>query len=145
MTDKATKLDRVYKALSHKDSDVVAVGDFFWTGFLNKCKDKWGENFDPYRHFDLDYVVINPNMDPHIKDFEILKDDGHNIVVKTGFEATICRRDDLPMPHFESFSINEPEEMESFLFDKPDESRLNRAGDDQINCVGDALGRAIPS
>ena len=145
MKSKDTKLNRVYKALNHKESDVVAVSDFFWTGFLDKCKKKYGGNFDPYRHFDLDYVVVNPNMDPHVKDFEIIKDDGHNIVVKTGFEATICRRDDLPMPHFESFSINSPDEMADFIFEKPDEARFYRRGDDQINCVGDALSRDVAS
>ncbi len=86
---------------------------------MKRARAKWGADFDPYRHFDLDYVVVNPNMDPLIRPFEILKQEGEDIVLKTGFGATIRRSADFPMPHFDSFSVSEPEQMADFAFDDP--------------------------
>jgi len=146
MNQAQRKIQRLKLALRHEESDRVPVGEFFWTGFLNRCKDKWGNNFDPYRFFDLDYIVITPNMDPHIQPFEIVEQKGQDIVVKTGFGAAIRRRADLPMPSFEAFSITQPEEMADFNFDYPDDQRrFFQGGDDQLNCVGDTLARNIPS
>ncbi len=147
MNSKATaKIERLRAALSHRESDRVPVGEAFWTGFLLRCKDKWGQDFDPYRHFDLDYVTVVPNMDPRIQPFEVLSEDGDDIVVKTGFGATIRRSGRLPMPHFDTFSVNTPEEMAAFVFDDPaDPRRFFQGGDDQLNCVGDALSRNIAS
>jgi len=146
MDSKQNKNQRLRLALAHKEPDRVPISDFFWTGFMKRAQNKWGADFDPYRHFDLDYLVVNPNMDPHIKSFEIVEENGDDIVVKTGFEATVRRRGDLPMPHYDRFSIEKPEEMASFQFDAPDDSRrFFSGGDDQINCVGDVLARDIPS
>jgi hypothetical protein len=142
----AQKIDRLRKALSHQEPDRVPVGEFFWTGFMNRCRAKWGRDFDPYRHFDLDYVVINPNMDPKIQPFEIVRSEGADTVVKTGFGATIRRTGDLPVPHYEAVSVYEPEQMADFAFDAPDDPRrFFSGGDDQINGVGDALHFDLPS
>lgn len=146
MDAKQKKLDRLFRALHHEEGDRVPAGDFFWTGFVKQCRKRWGEDFDPYRHFGLDYVVINPNMDPHIQSFEIVEEKGEDIVVKTGFGATIRRRGTLPMPYYEAFSIRTSEEMADFGFDDPaDPRRFFEGGDDQINGVGDALLRDLPS
>jgi len=140
------KAQRLRYALSHREGDRVPVGEFFWTGFVRRCKKKWGPDFDPYRHFDLDYVIVTPNMDPQIRPFEVIKRSGDDIVVKTGFGATIRRSGDAPMPYFESFSVRRPEEMADFDFDGPaDPRRFFQGGDDQINCLGDTLLRHIPS
>jgi len=140
------KIARLRAALAHVEGDGVPVGEFFWTGFLNRAKHKWGEDFDAYRHFDLDYIVVNPNMDPIIRPFEVIAQSGDDITVRTGFGATIRRSGDLPMPSFEAFSVNRPEEMADFAFDAPDDRRrFFQGGDDQLNCVGDALARDIPS
>jgi hypothetical protein len=85
------KTQRLRAALSHREADRVPVGESFWTGFLLRCKGKWGQDFDPYRYFDLDYVITCPNMDPKIQPFEIVSQQGEDIVVKTGFGATIRR------------------------------------------------------
>jgi len=145
--NKKDKINRVRSALEHREYDRIPISDFFWTGFIEKAKQKWGLGFDPYRHFDLDYIVVNPNMDPHLKDFEILEKSGDDIVVRTGFEATIRRRSNLPMPHFEDFAIKTPDDMASFEFDDTDiiGRRFARAGDDQLNCLGDAISFGIPS
>ena len=146
MSDKQSRTDRLLKALHHQEGDRVPAGDFFWTGFVKQCRQKWGDDFDPYRHFDLDYVVVNPNMDPRIQPFEILLEEGEDVVVKTGFGATIRRRSDLPMPHFDAFSVTRPQEMADFGFDDPTApDRFFAGGDDQLNGVGDTLTRDIPS
>ena len=140
------KIQRMRTALDHRDGDRVPVGEFYWTGFLKQCRRKWGDGFDPYRHFDLDYIVITPNMDPRIQPFEIVERSGQDIVVKTGFGATIRRRGDVPMPHYETFSVKQPGAMADVELDDPaDPRRFYSGGDDQINCVGDALARDLPS
>ena len=146
MSKSQEKISRLRAALKHEEPDRVPVGEFFWTGFLNQYRDRFGASFDPYRHFDLDYIVITPNMDPKIQPFEILKQDGNDVVLKTGFGATIRRAGTAPMPHYEAFSVDSPDEMAGFEFDSPsDPRRFFSGGDDQINCVGDALARDIPS
>ncbi len=145
MSSAAEKLQRMRDALSHREGDRVPVSDFFWTGFLLRCKEKWGADFAPYRYVDLDYIVITPNMDPRIQQFEVVEESGEDIVVKTGFGATIRRSGDLPMPYFEEFSVKEPEDMVAFEFDDPaDPRRFFSGGDDQINCVADTLLRDLP-
>lgn len=140
MDTKQAKLDRLRGAMKFEQADRVAIGDFFWTGFRKKCINKWGDDFDPYFHFDLDYVTVDPNMDPKIQDFEILEQTDTDTVLKTGFGATIRRRSDLPMPHFEDFSVKEPEEMADFVLEDPtDQRRFFEGGDNQLSCIGDAL------
>src|ERR1035437_1789741 len=99
MTSAVIKLDRIRKALVHQEGDRVPAGEFFWTGFMNRCRTVWGREFDPYRYFDLDYMVVSPNMDPCLRPFEVLKQNGDDILIKTGFGATIRRSGDKPMPH----------------------------------------------
>jgi hypothetical protein len=143
---KVEKLARLHAALGNKEGDRVPISDFFWTGFSkNACK-LWGDGCDLYRKFDLDYIVINPNMDPVIKDFELLRQAGEDVVVKTGFGATVMRRADLPMPHFDDFSVKSSEEMADFIIEPArDKRRLYKAGQDHINCLGDQLLGPIPS
>lgn len=140
------KRNRLWNAVLHRQPDRVPAGDAFWTGFINRCKHKFGSDFDPVRHFDLDWAEAVPNMDPKIQEFEVIREDGEDITVRTGFGATIRRSGEIPMPSFESFSINSPEQMADFEFDDPaDPRRFYQGGDDQINCVGDVLSRNICS
>jgi len=132
-------------ALEHREGDRVPAGEFFWNGFLKRCRRKWGDDFDPYRHFDLDFIVITPNMDPRIRPFEVVEESGEDIVVKTGFGATIRRRGELPMPHYETFSVGSPQAMADVELEDPaDPRRFFSGGDDQLNCVGDTLLRDLP-
>ena len=143
---KDRKLARLRAALENREGDRIPVSDFFWTGFSKNASKLWGNDCDLYRKFDLDYVVINPNMDPVMKDFEVLRHAGEDITIKTGFGATVTRRADLPMPHFDAFSVKRPEELADFVIEPArDQRRLHRAGQDQINCLGDQLLNAIPS
>ena len=97
------KLARLTAALTHREGDRVPASDAFWSGFVLQCRQKWGDDFDPYRFFDLDYVIVTPNMDPRIQPFELLRETDDEIVVKTGFGATIRRSGVLPMPSYEVF------------------------------------------
>jgi uroporphyrinogen decarboxylase len=139
-----SKLDRMRKTLRHQEADRVPVSDFFWGSFLRRWRDELGlpADTDIYRYYDLDWVVVNPNLDPHIKPFQILRENEQEVLVRTGFEAVIRKRLDLPMPAFLEFDTNTAEKMEAFRFDDPwDERRYFRAGDDQINGVGDSFSR----
>lgn len=142
------KIARVMAALEHREADRVPVGEFFWTNFLRRAQAELnhGAPFDPYRYWDLDLIVINPNMDPHIAGIEVIENTPERQVVRTGFGATIERRSTYPMPHYAAFDTVSFEQMEAFRFDDPrDPRRYLEAIDDQINCVGDALNLGIPS
>ncbi len=148
MSQAQAKIDRVLKALNHEEPDRVPIGEFFWTNFVRRCKRELdvGDDFDPYRYWNLDLMVINPNMDPHITGIEVLEDTPERKVVKTGFGATIERRSTFPMPHFAEFETQTYEQMEAFEFEDPhDRRRYFERIDDQINAVGDELNLGLPS
>jgi len=142
------KLDRMLKTLRHQEADRVPVSDFFWTGFLKRWREELGLSPDAniYRYYDLDWFQLNPNLDPHIRQFEILHEDAEGVIVRTGFEAVIRKKFDRPMPAFLRFETDTLEKMEAFQFDDPwDERRYFSPGDDQINGVGDSFSRNLPS
>jgi len=141
------KLDRMNKTLRHEEADRVPISDFFWGGFLNRWRKELGlgEDADPYDYYDLDWKVTMPNMDPRIQPFETIREDENEVVVKTGFLATIRKKFDFPMPEFLSWEINSIEELESFEFDDPyDRRRYFESGDNQIAGVGDGFERNSP-
>ncbi len=148
MSKAHAKIQRVLKALNHEEPDQVPIGEFFWTNFIRRCKDELdvGDDFDAYRHWDLDFIVINPNMDPHITGIQVLEDTDERKLVKTGFGAVIERQRAYPMPNFVSFDTETFEQMEALEFDDPKDSRrYYDAIDDQINGVGDNLNLGLPS
>ena len=69
------KLDRINKTLHHQEADRVPISDFFWGSFLERWKKELdlAKDTDIYRHYDLDWIVTIPNMDPHIKQFDIIR------------------------------------------------------------------------
>jgi hypothetical protein len=135
------------RALRHQEPDRVPISDFFWGSFLKRWRDELGlaPDTDIYRYYDLDWVQLNPNLDPHIRPFEILKENSEEVVVRTGFEAVLQKKFDQAMPGFLSFETDTIEKMEAFQFDDArDERRFFAAGDDQINGVGDGFARNTP-
>ena len=82
------------KALNHEEPDGVPVSDFFWGSFIERWKKDLGlpADTDIYRHYDLDWIVTVPNMDPHIKQFEIIAENDEEVTVRTGFEAIIRKK-----------------------------------------------------
>jgi hypothetical protein len=142
------KIKRVIAALERREPDRVPIGEFFWTGFLRRCKAELpaGDDFNPYRYWDLDLVVLMPNHDPHIQPVQLLEDSPQRKVVRTGFGATIESRPDCPMPAFLDFDTKTFAQMEALVFDEPaDQRRYFAPIADQLNAVGDALNLNVPS
>jgi len=141
------KLERLHKALAFEQPDRVPIADFFWGSFTKRWREELGlpDDADPYYHYDLDMIVTVPNMDPHIRQFETLREDDEEVVIKTGYETTIRKRFDLPMPEQISWETDTIEKMEAFEFDDPyDRRRYFEAGDNQIAGVGDGFERNSP-
>jgi len=146
MSSAQAKTERVLAALDHRETDRVPVGEFFWTNFLRRVRREWGvgDDFNPYAHWDLDFVVLVPNMDPHIKPVRVVEEAAERKVVRTGFEATIELRGTCPMPCYVDFDTKSYEQMEALEFDDPaDPRRYFEAIDDQINAVADTLNLGI--
>ena len=141
------KLERMDKSLRHEEPDRVPVSDFFWGSFIERWKKELGlpGDTDIYSYYDLDWIVTVPNMDPHIKQFEILEENDEQVIVRTGFEAVIRKKFHDPMPAFLEFETNTIEKMAAFKFDDPwDDRRVFSGGDNQIAGVGDGFFRNSP-
>jgi uroporphyrinogen decarboxylase len=142
------KLERMSKALRHQEPDRVPISDFFWGSFVRRWRQDLSlpESAEPYTYYDLDWVVTNPNLDPHIRQFQTIREDDEEVVVKTGFGATLRKRFDYPMPEFAGFDVDTIEKLQAFQFDDPcDRRRYFEAGDNQIAGVGDGFVRNSPA
>ncbi len=140
--DCLARLDRLNKTLRHQEADRVPVSDFFWGSFLDRWKREKGlpAATDIYRYYGLDWIVTVPNMDPHLKAFEIVEKNREQVVVKTGFEALIRKKFEDPMPAFIRFDTDTVEKMASFEFDDPrDGRRFTAGGGNQLAGVGDGF------
>ncbi|MCS7337236.1 MAG: hypothetical protein NZ739_03230 [Verrucomicrobiae bacterium] len=141
------KLQRLNAALRHREADRVPISDFFWGGFVRRWRAELGlaPDADPYKHYDLDFVVTLPNMDLWIRPFEILKETPEEVVVRTGFGATLRKRFEFPMPEMVDWAIKSIEQLERAQFDDPrDRRRFFAGGDNQIAGVGDGFERNSP-
>jgi uroporphyrinogen decarboxylase len=138
------KLERINKTLRHQEADRVPISDFFWGSFLDRWRREMGlpKDTDIYRYYDLDWIVTVPNMDPHVKSFEIVEETSEHVILRTGFEALIRKQFADPMPAFLKFETDTVEKTASFRFDDPwDHRRYFSAGDNQIAGVGDGFAR----
>ncbi len=143
------KLERMKTALSHREPDRVPVSDFFWGGFIRRWRAELGLGADanPYYHYDLDWIVTVPNMDPWIRPFQTIRETPEEAVVSTGFGAVMRKVFDLPMPEFIGWEVDTLEKLEEAVkaFDSPaDPRRYFSAGDNQIAGVGDGFERNSP-
>ena len=77
------KLDRMNKTLNHVEADRVPISDFFWGSFVERWREELGlpPDADIYRYYDLDWQVATPNLDPHIRPFEVLHESEEEVVV----------------------------------------------------------------
>ena len=142
------KLDRINKTLRHEEADRVPVSDFFWLTFIERWRRELGlpKDADPYRYYNLDWICATPNLDPHIKQFEMIKDTDDEQIVRTGFEAIIRHKKGAQMPYFETFETDTIEKMLAFKFDDPwDERRYFKAGDNQLCGVSEVIVRNTPA
>jgi uroporphyrinogen-III decarboxylase len=141
------KLERLNRALRHEEPDRVPISDFFWGGFVRRWRRELGlsDDANPYYHYDLDWIVTVPNMDPWIRPFETLKETPEEVVVKTGFGAVMHKHLEFPMPEMRSWEMDTLEKLEGAEFDSPrDPRRFFSAGDNQIAGVGDGFERNSP-
>lgn len=141
------KLDRMNKTLRHEEADCVPVSDLFWGSFLERWRREMNLPSDasPYDHYDLDWQVTVPNMDPHIMPFEVIEETDERITVKTGFEAIITKIYADPMPRFDRFLTDDISLLKDFKFDDPwDDRRYFGAGDHQLGGMGDGFTRNLP-
>ncbi|MHC4212972.1 MAG: uroporphyrinogen decarboxylase family protein [Planctomycetota bacterium] len=141
------KLDRMKKTLRHEEPDRVPIGEFFWSTFVERWRKDLNlpDDTDIYSYYDLDWIVTVPNMDPHVKNFEILEQNDQQVLVKTGYSATIRKKFAFPMPEYVSWDIDTIEKLEQFEFGDPyDQRRYFKAGDNQIAGVGDTFQRNSP-
>jgi uroporphyrinogen decarboxylase len=142
------KLDRMNRTLHHQEADRIPISDFYWGSFLERWREELGlpPGTDIYSYYDLDWQVTMPNMDPHIKPFETLKENQDEVIVRTGFEAVIRKKFADPMPAFVTFETDSLEKMAAFQFDDPwDDRRFFSAGDNQLAGVGDGFARNSPA
>lgn len=141
------KLQRLHTALRHEEPDRVPISDFFWGGFTRRWRQELGlpDDASPYYHYDLDWVVTVPNMDPWIRPFETLRETPEEVEVKTGFGAFMHKHFDFPMPEMRAWEIDTFEKLEQAEFDDPrDPRRYFAGGDNQIAGVGDGFERNSP-
>ena len=142
------KLGRMNKALQHQEPDRVPISDFFWGGFIQRWRRELSLPGDanPYYHYDLDWVVTVPNMDPWIRPFETLTETTEEVIVKTGFGAILHKHFEFPMPEMRAWETDTFEKLERVEFDEPsDRRRFHEAGDNQIAGVGDGFQRNSPA
>lgn len=141
------KLERMRRTLRHEEPDRVPVSDFFWGSFTQRWRAELDlpDDANPYEHYDLDWIVTVPNMDPWIRPFETLSETLDEVVVRTGFGAVMRKRFDLPMPEMRAWEIDSLEALETAEFDDPrDPRRFFDRGDNQIAGVGDGFERDSP-
>ena len=142
------KLERMNQALRHEEPDRVPISDFFWGSFTQRWRRELGlpGDADPYHHYDLDWIVTVPNMDPWIRPFETLHEDAEEVVVKTGFGAVLRKHFEHPMPEMTAWDVDEFGKLEGVEFEDPaDPRRFLAAGDNQIAGVGDGFQRNSPA
>ena len=138
------KLERLHRTLRHEEPDRVPISDFFWGGFTRRWRQELGlpDDANPYYHYDLDWIVTVPNMDPWIRPFETLKETPEEVVVKTGYGAIMHKHFEFPMPEMRAWETDTFEKLERVEFDDPrDRRRFFEAGDNQIAGVGDGFER----
>lgn len=143
----APKLERMRLALAHREPDRVPISDFFWGSFVSRWRDELGlpPDAEPYRYYDLDWIVTLPNMDPWIRPFETIRETSEEVVVRTGFGLTSRKRFDMPMPEQMAWDLDTFEKLEAAHFDDPrDRRRFFEGGDNQIAGVGDGFARNSP-
>ncbi len=142
------KLARMNQSLRHEEPDRVPISDFFWGDFTRRWRHELGlpDDASPYYHYDLDWIVTVPNMDPWIRPFETLRETAEEVVVKTGFGAVMRKVFHCPMPEFIGWDTDTLEKLEAAQFDPPDDRRrFCSAGDNQIAGVGDGFERNSPA
>ena len=147
MNKAEVKTQRIIKALNHEEPDQVPVTDFFWSGFIKKWQKikELDTNANIYDYYDLDLVVVNPNMDPVPNPPEIIEDSEEQIIYKSGWGSKVMIKKENPMPGYLEHSINNKDDYDKYEFHDPaDDVRYDEIRGDLIN-MGDSFNPEIPS
>ena len=142
------KLERMNKALHHQEPDRVPISDWFWGSFTKRWREELGLPGDanPYYHYDLDWIVTFPNMDPWIRPFETFSETPEEVTVKTGFGAIAHKHFSYPMPEMRAWETDTFEKLQRAVFDPPDDPRrFFSAGDNHLTGVADGFQRNSPA
>ena len=123
LSDVNKKIERVIRTLNRMEPDRVPIYDFFWTEFIDRWKKEKNLSQDTniYYYYDMDLMVISPNMDPKKKSCEIIEKGDDYIIWKSGFGAVLKKFDYAPMASYLDFSIKSADEYEKFEFDDPND------------------------
>ena len=82
LSDVKEKIERLTKTLKCIEPDRIPLHDFFWTEFIKRWqKEKnLSEDTNIYYYYDMDMMVISPNMDPKKKSYKLIeKGDNYTI------------------------------------------------------------------
>ncbi len=123
ISDVNKKRERVLKTLKCEEPDRIPLHDFFWAEFLDRWKKEKDLPTDTniYYYYDMDLMVISPNMDPLKKSFEFIEKGDDYIIWKSGFGCTLKKVDYSPMPMYLDFSLKSPEDYKKFEFHDPND------------------------
>jgi hypothetical protein len=133
-------LERLRKTFAHEVADRVPISDFFCS-FRKAISEPGCRGCRSHHHYDLDFIVTVQHTSH--RSFETTRTTRRSSW--TGFETTIRKRFDLPMPEQVSWETDTIEKLEAFEFDDPaDRHRFFEAGDNQIAGVGDGFERNSP-
>ncbi|QGP93246.1 Uroporphyrinogen decarboxylase [Neomoorella glycerini] len=128
------KTERVLKALNHEEPDRVPITDFFWSLFLQEWQKEKGKDAFIYDYYDLDILVVSPNMDPRVMRSRFIEKNDEYMIYETGWGSVIKRQIEAPMPMFLEFGIKSAADYAKFEFDDPlDPRRYYDERDDIIN------------
>lgn len=141
------KRERVLKAINHEEPDRAPITDFYWSLFLKKWWEEKGleSATDIYSYYDLDMIVVNPNMDPVPHLPEIVEDTHDTIVYRSGWGTIVKMKKDAPMPGYIEYGIKDVKEYATYTFSDPlDTVRYDGLRGDLVN-MADSFNPQIPS
>jgi len=123
ISDVKKKVERVTKTLRCIEPDRIPLHDFFWTEFIKRWQKEKNlpEDTNIYYYYDMDMMVISPNMDPKKKSYKLIEKGDNYTIWESGFGCKLKKVDYSPMPMYLDFSIKSSDEYENFEFDDPND------------------------
>jgi hypothetical protein len=123
ISDVKKKVERVTKTLKCIEPDRIPLHDFFWTEFIKRWQKEKNlpEDTNIYYYYDMDMMVISPNMDPKKKSYKLIEKGDNYTIWESGFGCKLKKVDYSPMPMYFDFSIKSSDEYENFEFDDPND------------------------
>ena len=107
--------------MDHKEADRVPATDFFWPEFLAKWQAEKGllPETDIYQFYDLDLIVVTPNIEPHLDTYQELERTKDHVLFLDGWGNKVKKSFTAPMPQYLEFAVSTPKEFKSYHFDSP--------------------------